>query len=53
MSLQSGALPHIKGIIDYGNADYISKAIINLHCFAYITEAELAYVVDTVQSHFA
>jgi dTDP-4-amino-4,6-dideoxygalactose transaminase len=53
MSCQSGAAPFLKGKIDHGNADYISKAVLNLPCFAYITEPELAYVVKTVNSHFA
>ncbi|MFT4634751.1 MAG: UDP-2-acetamido-2-deoxy-ribo-hexuluronate aminotransferase [Arenicella sp.] len=52
MSYQSGATPFLKGKIDYGNADYISKSVLNLPCFAYITEPELAYVVKTVNSHF-
>jgi len=53
MSHQSGASSHIKGKIDHGNADYISKAVLNLPCFAYINEAELAYVVATIRAHFS
>jgi len=53
MSLQSGAQKFLEGKIDNGNADYISKAVLNLPCFAYITEEELEYVVTTVKNHFA
>jgi len=53
MSLQEGAPKHLHGKIDKGNADYISKAVLNLPCFAYITEEELQYVVETVKKHFA
>lgn len=53
MSLQEGAGKFLAGKIDNGNADYISKAVLNLPCFAYITEEELAYVVDHVKRHFA
>lgn len=52
MSHQTGAIPHLKGKIDYGNADYISQAVLNLPCFAYISEAELEYIVKTVINHF-
>jgi dTDP-4-amino-4,6-dideoxygalactose transaminase len=53
MSLQEAAPKHLHGKIDKGNADYISKAVLNLPCFAYITDEELQYVVDTVKKHFA
>ena len=53
MSLQEGADKYLHGKIDNGNADYISKAVLNLPCFAYITEEELSYVVETVKKHFA
>lgn len=53
MSLQEGAGKYLHGKIDNGNADYISKAVLNLPCFAYITEEELAYVVEKVKAHFA
>lgn len=52
MSLQEGANKYLHGKIDNGNADYISKAVLNLPCFAYITEEELSYVVSTVKKHF-
>ncbi len=52
MSRQQGAASFLKGKIDFGNADFISKAVLNLPCFAYVTEAELDYVVRTVRSHF-
>lgn len=53
MSMQEGAPEYMAGKIDNGNADFISKAVINLPCFAYITEEELAYVVKTVKNHFS
>lgn len=52
MSLQSGAKDHLAGKIDNGNAHYVSQAVLNLPCFAYITQEELQYVVDTVKKHF-
>lgn len=52
MSLQAGAEPYLEGKIDHGNAHYISQAVLNLPCFAYITKEELAYVCDTVKKHF-
>ena len=53
MSLQEAAPKYQVGKIDNGNADYISKAVVNLPCFAYITDEELNYVVDAVKKHFA
>lgn len=52
MSLQEGANKYLAGKIDNGNADYISKAVLNLPCFAYITKEELEHVVNVVKSHF-
>ncbi len=52
MSLQEGAAEYMKGKIDNGNAHYISQAVLNLPCFAYITDEELAYVVEKVKAHF-
>lgn len=52
MSKQSGAAPYLAGKIDNGNAHYISQAVLNLPCFAYITTDELKYVVDTVKKSF-
>lgn len=52
MSLQTGAKGHMVGSIDYGNAHYISEAVLNLPCFAYITNEELEYVCSTVKKHF-
>jgi dTDP-4-amino-4,6-dideoxygalactose transaminase len=51
MSLQSGAKGHMIGSIDYGNAHHISQAVLNLPCFAYITNEELEYVCQTVRKH--
>ncbi len=52
MSMQSGAAAHLAGKIDNGNAHYISQAVLNLPCFAYITEEELKHVVSVVKAHF-
>src|SRR5690606_21582298 len=50
MSVQPGAEAHLGGKISHGNAEWISKSVINLPCFAYMTDAELDYVVDTVNA---
>lgn len=52
MSMQSGAADYLEGKIDNGNAHYISQAVLNLPCFAYITKEELEYVCQTVRNHF-
>ena len=52
MSHQPASQNFLKGKIDLGNASYISNSVLNLPCFAYISEAELDYVVKTVKSHF-
>jgi dTDP-4-amino-4,6-dideoxygalactose transaminase len=52
MSLQAGSKGHLEGSIDYGNAHYISQAVLNLPAFAYITDDELKYVCDKVKKHF-
>lgn len=52
MSLQAGAKGHMVGSIDYGNAHHISQAVLNLPCFAYITNEELEYVTQTVKNYF-
>ncbi len=53
MSLQAGAKNYLAGNINNGNADYISKAVLNLPCFAYITEEEMEYTVQIVKKHFS
>jgi len=52
MSLQAGAKDHLAGKIDFGNAHHISQSVLNLPCFAYITNEELEYVCQTVKKHF-
>ncbi len=49
MSLQLGAKEFLAGKINYENAQYISQAVLNLPCFAYITEEELSYVCKVVR----
>jgi UDP-2-acetamido-2-deoxy-ribo-hexuluronate aminotransferase len=51
MSEQSGAKDFIGGKISHGHADWIAKSIINLPCFAYMSQAEIDYVVETVNSY--
>ena len=51
MSEQPGAKAHLGGKISHGHADWISKAVINLPCFAYMTKEEMDYVVNTVNSY--
>ena len=53
MSMQEGADGYLAGKIDNGNAHYVSQAVLNLPCFAYMTDQELAYVVEKVKAHFA
>lgn len=50
MSVQPGAEGHLGGKISHGNAEWISQSVINLPCFAYMTDEELDYVVDTVNA---
>lgn len=48
MSVQPGAQGFLGGKISHGNAEWISQSVINLPCFAYMTAAEVDYVVDSV-----
>lgn len=52
MSRQEGANEYLVGSISNDNAHYISQAVVNLPCFAYITDDELEYVVNKVKAHF-
>lgn len=51
MSEQPGAKAHLGGKISHGHADWVSKAVINLPCFAYMTKEEMDYVVTTVNNY--
>ncbi len=51
MSEQPGAKAHLGGKISHGHADWVSKAVINLPCFAYMTQQEIDYVVNTVNAY--
>jgi UDP-2-acetamido-2-deoxy-ribo-hexuluronate aminotransferase len=53
MSEQSGAKEFLGGKISHGHADWIAKSVINLPCFAYITQEEINYVIETVNSYKA
>lgn len=50
MSVQPGAAAHLGGKISHGHADWISKAVINLPCFAYMTQEEIDYVIEKVNA---
>jgi len=52
MSLQEGAKGILKNSVSFGHADKISKTILNLPCFAYISDPEIDYVIKTVKSFF-
>jgi UDP-2-acetamido-2-deoxy-ribo-hexuluronate aminotransferase len=43
MSEQPGATSLIGGEISNGNADWVGKFVINLPCFAYMTQAEVDF----------
>ncbi len=51
MSEQPGAKGHIGGKISHGHADWIAKSVINLPCFAYMTKAEVDYVIEKVNQY--
>ncbi len=50
MSEQPGAKDFLGGKISHGHADWIAKSVINLPCFAYMTPAEIDYVIQTVNN---
>jgi UDP-2-acetamido-2-deoxy-ribo-hexuluronate aminotransferase len=52
MSMQSGAKEFLAGKIDNGSAHFISQAVLNLPCFAYMSDAELEFTVDVVKKYF-
>lgn len=51
MSEQPGAKDFLGGKISHGHADWIAKSVINLPCFAYMTQAEIDYVITTVNQY--
>jgi UDP-2-acetamido-2-deoxy-ribo-hexuluronate aminotransferase len=51
MSEQPGALGHIGGKISHGHADWIAKSVINLPCFAYMSQAEVDFVIESVNNY--
>lgn len=50
MSAQPGAANHIGGKISHGHAEWIAKSVVNLPCFAYMTQAEVDYVIEKVNA---
>jgi dTDP-4-amino-4,6-dideoxygalactose transaminase len=51
MSEQPGAKGQIGGKISHGHADWIAKSVINLPCFAYMSQEEVNYVIETVNNY--
>ncbi len=51
MSEQPGATGYIGGKISHGNADWVAKSVINLACFAYMTQEEVDFVINTVNAY--
>lgn len=51
MSEQPGAKDFIGGRVSHGHADWIAKSVINLPCFAYMSQAEVDHVVSTVNAY--
>lgn len=51
MSEQPGATAYIGGKISHGNADWVAKSVINLPCFAYMTQEEVDFVINTVNAY--
>ena len=52
MSRQAGARGQLLDKIDEGNADRISKSVINLPCFAYMRSDETEHVIQVVRKFF-
>jgi UDP-2-acetamido-2-deoxy-ribo-hexuluronate aminotransferase len=48
MSEQPGAKEFLGDKLSQGHADWIAKSVINLPCFAYMTEAEINHVIQVV-----
>jgi len=51
MSRQPGARDWMKHSLDNGTADKIAKSVLNLPCFAYMTESELSFIIDSVKNY--
>lgn len=50
MSAQPGATAFLGGKISHGHAEWISKSVINLPCFAYMKQDEIDYVIEKVNA---
>jgi UDP-2-acetamido-2-deoxy-ribo-hexuluronate aminotransferase len=51
MSEQPGAKGHLGDRLNFGNADWIAKSVINLPCFAYMKNEEVDFVVEIVNRY--
>lgn len=51
MSRQPGSKEWMQQSLDTGTADKIAKSVLNLPCFAYMTESEIGYVIDSVKNY--
>jgi dTDP-4-amino-4,6-dideoxygalactose transaminase len=52
MSRQPGAKEWMKHSLDTGTADRIARSVLNLPCFASMTDHETGYVIDNVKTFF-
>lgn len=53
MSVQPGAQGYLAEKISKGNAEWISKSVINLPCFAYMKQEEIDHVIKVVNAYKA
>jgi UDP-2-acetamido-2-deoxy-ribo-hexuluronate aminotransferase len=52
MTRQPGARGFFEESIDHGHADLVARTVLNLPCFAYMTDGEISRVVDVVRGFF-
>jgi len=50
MSKQPGAAAHLAGTVGGANADLLSRSVLNLPLFAYMTEAEMAESISALEA---
>jgi dTDP-4-amino-4,6-dideoxygalactose transaminase len=53
MSEQPGTHGNLGGNISHGHAQWVATSVINLPCFAYMTEAEVYFVIEKVNAYKA
>jgi UDP-2-acetamido-2-deoxy-ribo-hexuluronate aminotransferase len=52
MTRQPGARGFFAESIDHGHADLVARTVLNLPCFAYMSDAEISRVIDCVRGFF-